>query len=389
MSEYGTTDLTEIDEILTPQTAEAQAIRGYVETLTEDDYGLSLEATPPSELERLQMRFIGWRHTRDYVPSLFKQIEAYDPQILILEGIGGAEASIKNRDQIQSLYIFGVPVAYRRNGELYEPVYGEEHQHEMLLGLIRSSDKAFPIIRKMDATEEQERAYGLSEERPRPHQLMWDDLDWHLRPMPKLRNDFAKAFAEHGRRVRVREAIMTGDVSRISANALAKLRGDVRVMICFGHNHTPVARHFQRLGVNADLRFIDTETHELTTSVVFSRFSQAEREANFRGSSSPELVSHFMLRSLLIQKSPRDLLDGEGLQAREQLRQLEEVADRLIAEQGPQIWEAWEKLSRHFMTRGVKETAALAFKDMLGQLILNALDQTEGQADSQQAAQRG
>jgi hypothetical protein len=377
MNEVDGFDPADVQEIVTPEADDARIIREYIELLTDDDPGLNLESADSPQLERLRMRFIGWEHSNTYAPALFAQIKAYDPQLLIMESFGDTEASLKNKELIYNLMMFKVPTLVGLNGEYGEPTLGNDHEHEEIMRLIRDSAGLYPIYRKVDATAEQAALHGLSEIQ-QPYQLILNDMDWHLRPLPELKRDFAAAFNEEGRKIRTRESIMIEGVSRIAANALSRLDGDVRVMVCFGSTHTPVARHFQKLGIDSDLRFIDTETHGLGTAIRFSDYQSAVREANIRGQASPELIGGFMLKTLLQLKTSAGLEFRKQNQADRPARDFERIADSIIPEHGPEIWKRWGKLhSRLLMTRGMKEKAILTFEDMLDDLVYKALNQTD------------
>jgi len=378
MTESGYFLPEEVQDIITPSSESARTIRDYVEILIDDDPSLNLENTESAELEGLSMRFIGWQHTFENVPALFTQIKAYDPQVLILESFGGSAQGTRNKELIENLLMFGVHTQIGINGEYTEAVIREDadHEHELLMKLIRDSE-VFPIWRKMDATDEQIAELNLFDQFF-THNLFYDS-EWSRKPLAEIEQEFQAVIMADALQGRARESIMIKDVSRIVANALAKLNGEeIRVMVCFGAGHTPIARHFQKRGINADLRFIDGQTEELKTSQEFTPYQSLLREGNVRGGLSRRNTKRFLLSSLFELNLPvaRKSL-GDQRSHTETRTEDKEIAARLVKSHGEEIWGKWARsTSRYLLTRGMKEKAAEKFEGHLGLLLMKALEET-------------
>jgi hypothetical protein len=167
-------------------------------------------------------------------------------------------------------------------------------------------------------------------------------------------------------RVAAREAKMIADISRISANALAKLVGEVEIAVCFGSAHYPVAEYFISKGLEARLSFIDPATKKPVSTHIDDAYNQAIVKR------SPEdVVSEESCRAIAISAlmepavAARLRKTDRRFNPRVHHHKIKEVLNEAGGTDSDEIWDAWEQVHLPGLTMDEKAGAVKELQDTI------------------------
>jgi hypothetical protein len=341
------------------------------------DEDISLDDASPDELGRLKMNFVGWKHTIDNAHAMSREVTSFKPDILIHEALGGNAQLRKKQEIIQNLLIKDIPTYIRtgrHGGPLIRPIFYEESPNAIdhVAELINAAHLS-PILRKMDVSEEQAELLGINAEAQstRAGEFVSQPL-WYMHDIPShILGGLGNLLALDARESSLREATMIEDVSRISANALKKLDGNVRVMVCFGATHSQIARHFQRKGIDAKYGILDPVSKVITHRHVYGFTHRAIREGVSKGYISETNVANFALASLMAPAVGRRLNESmPGTTVDEKYREAVAIEQRVIDNNSDAIMDAWGKTHSGFRKTDRRlMKAARSFNDIVAKKV--------------------
>ena len=301
-------DPAPIDEILVDQ-RDPRAVADLNEiNILVNDADLQLTDLSPTDRSRLTVDFYGWEHTDFNMLALADALAQNPPDILIAEAIGGFKDRRLKQDIVDNLHLRGHQVKVRINGESEPiPVYPRLPGVDPLDALtpILMERGSLPLLRKMDLSQEIIDEAGFNHEdidellgRAFSGEPYWE----YAQPYEELSAIVLAGLVRAGKICKLREDTMAQDISQITANALARSDGPVRVAAFHGAVHTSMRSQISKLGIQTTMTFYPEVRMHPQERMHFWSNTLGLREYVWKGDIKAETATDLMTKTLIGQK---------------------------------------------------------------------------------------